>query len=584
MHVLGKYKLLRKLAAGGMAEVFLARVAGPEQFQKDIAIKRILAHLTDNQTFIRMFLDEARLVARLNHPNIAQVFDLGEADGQFFVAMEYVAGRNVAKVMDSCDDHRMPVALAIKVASHCCDALHYAHELTRSDGTPLNIIHRDISPQNIMLSYDGAVKVVDFGIAKAASNLHQTQVTTLKGKLSYMSPEQVAQNVTLDRRTDIFSLGVTLYAMLCGRLPFVADTGNAVMSAILHDDPPDPRTLAADVPDELCRLLDRMLKKDRKQRFANAHEVHQALERVLLARQTIVDSQTLAKFLQETLPPDAPEPSYSLSPHAAADTVISREPGEPDVEPTEAATNELTGRTAGELSAGVERAPARGRGVAIGVLMVALVSIGVGVVIGPGISRVLESAGTDKPVAADLQPVVEPVDPAPVIEPAPVDPPVEPRAIPAEPVEPRKHEGKRRAPRPGTVAITTTPVTEVTIDGRPRGRTPLGEVRLKPGTHDVELRSHESGIHFRQRIEITAGAVLTIDKSFARGSLNIFALPFGEVFVDGISRGLTPLDGPVTIYEGSHVVRVVCNRTGKEETRRVQLAANRSIRLNFDLR
>ena len=169
----GKFLLEKKLAIGGMAEIFLGSTAGPEGFRKHVAIKRILPHLSENSDFVTMFLDEARLVARFNHPNIVQIYELGEVKGQYYLAMEFVDGLSTARIVKACRKQKiaLPLDLGVKMVSQACVGLEYAHSFTDADGTALNLIHRDVSPQNIMLSYDGVIKVLDFGIAKAASNL-----------------------------------------------------------------------------------------------------------------------------------------------------------------------------------------------------------------------------------------------------------------------------------------------------------------------------------------------------------------------------------------------------------------------------
>ena len=190
----GKYQLIRKLAMGGMAEIHLARQLGFEGFEKKLVVKRILPHLAENKEFVQMFLHEARVAARLNHANIAQIFDLGNVDGSYFIAMEYIHGEDVRRVTKQAEATRreLPVALTLRIVADACAGLDYAHKRLDEQGRPLDIVHRDVSPQNILVSFDGSVKVVDFGIAKAADQATVTRSGVLKGKYSYMSPEQAA--------------------------------------------------------------------------------------------------------------------------------------------------------------------------------------------------------------------------------------------------------------------------------------------------------------------------------------------------------------------------------------------------------
>ncbi|PWT87509.1 MAG: hypothetical protein C5B54_12240, partial [Acidobacteria bacterium] len=220
----GQYLLLSKIATGGMAELFKAKRKGVEGFEKILAIKRILPHMSDNEDFVTMFIDEAKLAAQLTHHNICQIFDLGKIETSYYIAMEYVHGKDLRAVMKASrqKDKPIPIELAVLITSKISSALDYAHRKRDANGQPLNLVHRDVSPQNILISYEGDVKLVDFGIAKAATKVHVTQHGALKGKLLYMSPEQ-AWGKSVDRRTDIFSLAVVLYEMLAGRPLFFED-------------------------------------------------------------------------------------------------------------------------------------------------------------------------------------------------------------------------------------------------------------------------------------------------------------------------------------------------------------------------
>ena len=213
----GRYQLLKKLATGGMAQIYLARQLGPEGFEKLLVVKRILPHLAENEEFITMFLDEARIAARLNHPNVVQIFDLGAQDDSFFIAMEFIHGEDVRRVWKHADKVGKPIPLPLicRIIIEACAGLDYAHKKLDASGRPLNIVHRDISPQNILVAFEGGVKIVDFGIAKAADQATVTKSGVLKGKYSYMSPEQAAGQ-PIDCRTDIFALGVVLYELLTG--------------------------------------------------------------------------------------------------------------------------------------------------------------------------------------------------------------------------------------------------------------------------------------------------------------------------------------------------------------------------------
>jgi serine/threonine-protein kinase len=221
----GKYILIRKLDTGGMADIYLARQEGVEGFQKDIVIKKIRPEISQKQEFVQMFLNEAKLAAMLTHPNICQIFDLGKIGDSYFIAMEYIAGRDMNRIINASAKRGIPFPMeyALKIASNVCEGLYYAHSKVDYNGNPLNIVHRDVTPENIMVSWDGAVKILDFGIAKAANLVSTDREGEVKGKLSYISPEKL-QGKEAEQRSDIFSLGVVLYEWITGYKLFRGET------------------------------------------------------------------------------------------------------------------------------------------------------------------------------------------------------------------------------------------------------------------------------------------------------------------------------------------------------------------------
>ena len=281
----GKYQLVRKLATGGMAEVFLAKVAGAMGFEKEVVVKRILPHLVEEDGFVEMLFTEARIAARLNHPNIVQIFDFGEADGTYYLAMEYIDGLDLRSLMKRVLANRLalsPVFCAWVVAT-ACEGLAFAHELRDSaTGKSLGLIHRDVSLDNILLSRQGGLKIVDFGIAKAADQSPSTRAGIIKGKLSYMPPEQLLGQ-PVDRRVDVYALGVVFYELLTGRKPFNATTQAAMTKAILHEAPVPAVERRPDLPEAVSRILDRALAKDRDQRYPDCLALQADLEEYIQA-------------------------------------------------------------------------------------------------------------------------------------------------------------------------------------------------------------------------------------------------------------------------------------------------------------
>ncbi len=294
----GRYQLVKKIATGGMAQIYLARQLGLEGFEKLLVVKRILPHLAENEDFITMFLDEARIAARLNHPNIVQIFDLGSIDDTFFIAMEYIHGEDVRRVQKKADAaaRPIPVPLICRIIIEACAGLDYAHR-KGDGGRPLNIVHRDISPQNILVSFEGGVKVVDFGIAKAADQATVTKSGVLKGKYSYMSPEQAAGK-PIDARTDIFALGVVLYELLTGTRLFKRSNDIATLQAVGDCQVTPPSQVNPALPQGLDAIVMRALEREREQRFPDARTMQQALEDWLLANKLPSSAVHLASFMQ----------------------------------------------------------------------------------------------------------------------------------------------------------------------------------------------------------------------------------------------------------------------------------------------
>ncbi|MBK6684348.1 MAG: protein kinase [Deltaproteobacteria bacterium] len=281
-----------------MAELFLAKQVGMEGFEKVVAIKRILAHLAYDEEFINMFRDEARIVAKLSHPNIVQIYDLGKSDDSYFIAMEYIPGRNLSSVAKKARAHgeKMPPIYVARCLAQAAEGLYYAHTRKDIDGRPLQIVHRDVSPQNIIVSFSGTVKLVDFGIAKAATKIAHTRAGVLKGKYAYMSPEQIRGEDT-DARSDLFAVGIVLYELLCGRRPFEKDNSIQTLKAIVQDPHVDCRVHNPDIPDGLAAIIDKALEKDPSRRYQSAQEIQLALEDLVSSAPERCNNVTIANWV-----------------------------------------------------------------------------------------------------------------------------------------------------------------------------------------------------------------------------------------------------------------------------------------------
>jgi serine/threonine-protein kinase len=273
-HQQQRYRVVERLASGGMAEVFLAESAGIEGFKKQVAIKRVLPALSEKKRFIAMFLDEARLSAHLSHSNVAHVFDIGKGDNAYFIVMEYVDGADLKAIIEWMKNKGRPIPIeaAVYISAKICEGLTYAHELKSGDGKPLKIVHRDMSPPNVLITKYGEIKIVDFGLAKATSQLEKSEAGIIKGKFSYLSPE-AAQGHEVDHRADIFAVGIILWEMLSGRRLFLGDTDFQTVSLVQRADVAPLSSINKAVPSSLEKILARALTRERDSRYATAREL-----------------------------------------------------------------------------------------------------------------------------------------------------------------------------------------------------------------------------------------------------------------------------------------------------------------------
>ena len=274
--------MLSEIATGGMAEIWIAKQQLEEGIEKLVVIKMLRSKLKRNREFVHMFLNEARIAARLKHRNVVQMYDLGYADGNYFIAMEYIAGENLRTTTKACrkTGEKIPLSFSLTIMSQACEGLHYAHTKTDVLGRPLNIVHCDMSPQNIVISFGGEVKLVDFGVARATSRFEQAQKGVVKGKLAYMSPEQI-QGKPLDARSDVFSAGIVLWELCTWKRLFGSFAPNEIVKLIPSGHVPSPRRVNPEVTPDLESVILKALEKDPLARFQTAEEMHSALQEVI---------------------------------------------------------------------------------------------------------------------------------------------------------------------------------------------------------------------------------------------------------------------------------------------------------------
>jgi serine/threonine protein kinase len=323
--VLGRYEILARVAQGGMAAVWAARQKGSHGFSRLVAVKTMLPELCDDEDFEDMFLDESRLASRIRHPHVVEIVDIGEENGWLYLVMQWVDGETLFAInRASKGKERMPLPILLKVASAVAAALHAAHELRDDRGQLVDLVHRDVSPQNVMVGYDGIVKLIDFGVAKAKGRTHQTKVGgPMKGKVPYLSPEQVLGN-KVDRRSDIFALGILLYSTISGRHPFKGDTDARTMENLCTREAVPLSSIVPDVHPELDAIVLRALHKSPAERFQTAADMQRALDDLLAKLGRSVNEGDIAQWVRATLGPE-----YVEARHREITSAIERLDAEP---------------------------------------------------------------------------------------------------------------------------------------------------------------------------------------------------------------------------------------------------------------
>jgi len=534
---LGKYKLVKLIASGGMAEVYLAKQAGAAGFEKLVCLKRILPHLARDKQFVDMFLNEARLAAQLDHPNIVSIFDLGETNGNYFIAMEFIDGPNLRSVAKRAAElgELLPIPEVCKVISMAASGLQYAHDLADSNGTPLGLVHRDISPDNILVHRNGSAKVVDFGIAKAANSSGATRTGTLKGKVAYMPPEQL-RGEPLDRRTDVFALGVVLYELLGGKRPWDGSSEVALIGKIMTEEPQPLSELRPDVPAELAAIVDKALSKDRSTRYQNCIEMQADIEQLIVGMGQTVTPSRIADFVRAYLPAEsATEPTDASLLSVEEESFAGTGTGAaPSILPQAGVARPKSDPGTMMIDPEAAQPQRGGRGLTTGIAAFAAIAIIGG---GAGWYFLRGSDSGDElaqPVAIERATVVQEVKPVPpppappaaaVKQPEPQTQPVQQavkpppkgpriaRVDPTPPVAPPVVIIKETLPPPppviaakGELVLFVRPWAKVEIDSREIGVTPLPEaVKLSAGDHQVRLINPDLGKDITRTVHITAG-------------------------------------------------------------------------------
>lgn len=522
-NVVGAYTLLAKLATGGMAEIWLARQVGLRGFERLVVVKRIIESLSQDEAFVEMFLDEARIVVQLTHPNIVQVFDLGEHAGAYYIAMEYLAGENLVQVARAAAKAGVPLdaKASVKIAIAALEGLAHAHDRLGIDGKPLNVVHRDVSPHNIVLTWDGQVKLVDFGIARAANRATQTQGQQLKGKFAYMAPEQAKGDTELDGRVDVFAMGVVLWEMVTHRRLFAFDDQIRILKELIGDEPIEaPHQRSPSVPTELSAIIMKALAKPLSQRFQSAQAFKAALENWLQANGGGPTPSELGQLMNKLFKARIAERTQLIEKAARGEVSMSRV-SEVMKPPTDRSMPSGTpsGNTgvdgSGNLKLGIA---------AVGTLLLVLMA-------GAVSWKVLMSG----PPEAPPDTVVEVVEPPPRPE----------NKVPVVPAVVEKNS---------SIAVETEPVgAKVTVDGKPAGTAPLTVADVAPGEHVVEaslsgyasvkrtVNASSEGDRLMIVLTLPKKEQKVVEAAVQKGRLSLSTDPWTHVSLNGKALGDTPL-------------------------------------------
>jgi len=342
----GRYQLLGLLGQGGMGRLYIAERRGIQGFVKIVALKRIQPHLADSKQLREMFLNEARIAARLEHPNIVATYELGEVDGNYFISMEYLPGEDLSAIIAGSQDGRMPIAIAAALTQQAAQGLHYAHEARDGHGKAIGLVHRDVSPRNIFVTYHGVVKLLDFGVVRGPEK-QKSIPGVFKGKYGYCAPEQI-EGKPVDRRTDVFCLGITLWESLTGARLFDASTDAATIDAVRSRSIEAPSALRPDVPPELDAITMRALSRDPDRRFRTAHDMSEELDRYLMGQDDRPTSKSVGRWMESIFGSERATLKKAVSQGGEIEPTLERLFALNAVRP---ATGERTGSSGGQAKA-----------------------------------------------------------------------------------------------------------------------------------------------------------------------------------------------------------------------------------------
>jgi eukaryotic-like serine/threonine-protein kinase len=572
---LAKYEILGGLATGGMADVWLARAQGPAGFEKVVVLKTIRPLLVKEPGFVDMFFQEARVAARLNHPNCVQIFDVGQEGDTPYIAMEFIDGFSLSRVFKRSKELRIPIPIAGRIFMDAASGLDHAHRLVDRDGRPLGLVHRDVSPDNILISFSGQTKLVDFGIVKASAPGVPSSVTrtgSIKGKHGYMAPEYL-RGVPIDGRADLFALGVVLYKALTGVRPFNGATDTMIARAVMDDPPVDPHLLNAEVSADLEAVVLRALAKAPEQRFENARAFRTAMEQAVGRP---AGSEQVAEFMEASWPPSDPE-RIGLERLA---TGRGLDPAAPLLEPVFSEDVSLGGFTAhtmperGSSTWSEVRRPRHWLPAAVGVAVVLLAAAAFLVANRSG-APVSDRTPTTAPTPL-TSPTPEPKE-TQTASPQPVTAAAATAPTPATPKPTQTTKGKT-----GRVEIVSALPADVLFRSKRIGRAP-GTFDLPVGHVALRVVNRDLGLDREVEAAVTPGRTIRATVDTAKAWLLIRVSPWAEVKLDGKALGSTPVPEQ-EVFAGRHVIDL--SDPDLNRTRRVTVelsgGEHRMVRESFE--
>ena len=433
-----RYELVGELASGGMATVFLARLSGVGGFQRFVAMKRLHPHLANEKEFVEMFLDEARIAARIHHPNVVPILEVGASPVGYYLVMEYIEGDTLARLLARAAQRgkRIPIPIALRIAVDTLSGLHAAHELRDDTGDPVNLVHRDVSPQNVLVGVDGIARITDFGVARAASRLTATRVGQLKGKIAYMAPEQAAGEETLDRRADVFAAGIVIWEELAAKRLFKAENEAATLSRVMTEPVPPLSVIVPGLSLQLSNVVMRALERDPNKRFATCAQFGDALEAAAVGKERIATPRELAAYVTEVLGEEVSAQREAVRAWIARSepSQVGQLPGTTPSSSVSAAAMSLSGGDAAQTATLSQSLPQQRRGRAGLFLLLILLLLAVG---GGGFFYARETEQGHSVAAAAQPQVVAPAPPPTSATPAvdsaaPIPVGIDPSSVPIE--------------------------------------------------------------------------------------------------------------------------------------------------------